>query len=262
MNLQLTSTASIFAQGLAILVGVSILLGRIYSLTFYEVLGIPISEAHLDAIDYSIVSPDVTILGIGIAILLVASYWLKDFFTLSEDWDRARVVVGAGFFVSSIILAVVSPQLQVFSYAGVSGVITLLAVGLGVVTGPTLVSGLPLADKTASIDSDCSKKSPTDPSRMSRKRELMRLLLLVVAAVVVVYTTIVAITSTVGIAERDARNALLHAPLADVRFSSSQADDGSFGVVLIGDELTYLASEGRLYAFPTRDVSSIAYAPR
>ena len=59
----------IMAQSFAVFVAISILLGRVYHLTYLETLGIPSSEVRLNVVDYSVLSPDVTILGVGIAIV-------------------------------------------------------------------------------------------------------------------------------------------------------------------------------------------------
>ncbi len=81
-------------QSFAIFVAISILLGRIYVLTYFETLGIPTSEAHLNVVEYSVLSPDVTILGVGIATILPIFLWATKYLTSSKDWSPTQVFIG------------------------------------------------------------------------------------------------------------------------------------------------------------------------
>ena len=58
-------------QGFAIFVAFSTLLGRIYFREYTIALKIPGSEFRLNAVDYSVISPDVAISGFGVAIFSI-----------------------------------------------------------------------------------------------------------------------------------------------------------------------------------------------
>ncbi len=78
-------------QSLAIFVALSILLGRIYYLTYYETLRIPDIEAPVNPLGYSIISPEVTIMCFGITILIAVyilfQNWLKSLAAVFK-WKR------------------------------------------------------------------------------------------------------------------------------------------------------------------------------
>ncbi len=59
-------------QGFAIFAAFSTLLGRIYFRTYANALEIPESEFRLNAISYSVISPDVAIAGVGVALFSIA----------------------------------------------------------------------------------------------------------------------------------------------------------------------------------------------
>ena len=100
---------SIIVQSFAAFLGLSVLLGRMYYLAYSETIGVPASSIRLSVIDYSIIAPDVTVLGIGI----VAAAVVWQFVTLGghlprvEHFDKGRVVIGSVAFVvgSAAILA-------------------------------------------------------------------------------------------------------------------------------------------------------------
>jgi len=111
VNDNLRNTGIIVIQSFTIFVALSTLLGRMYFLTYYEALGIPHSEIRLGAIDYSIVSPDVTVFGIGISLLFVFHLWTHntpvipslnrwfDYSISQLSWVISGLLIGSFFFV-------------------------------------------------------------------------------------------------------------------------------------------------------------------
>ena len=61
--------APIVIQSSVLFVGFSTFLGRVYYLSYLESLGIPLTAYQLPAIDYAIISPSVTTIGIMLSIL-------------------------------------------------------------------------------------------------------------------------------------------------------------------------------------------------
>ena len=100
--------ATIITQSLAIAVAFTVLLGRIFVLSFYEDLGIPVSEAKLSAIDYSIFSPSVAVLGVGFAIIIgtLPISVEKEIKRLTEKRTILRWVLGFASII--VVLCIVS----------------------------------------------------------------------------------------------------------------------------------------------------------
>ena len=59
----------IVLQSVAIFVAISIFLGRIYFLSFHERLGLPVTDVPINIMDYSIISPNVTLFCFTISII-------------------------------------------------------------------------------------------------------------------------------------------------------------------------------------------------
>ena len=91
----------ILIQGFAFFVAVSIFLGRIYFLKYFETLGIPASAARQNIIDYSVVSPDVAVLGIGIAIVGAALVLIARRPRQGPNWNR--IVIGILLVAAGIV---------------------------------------------------------------------------------------------------------------------------------------------------------------
>ena len=83
----------IIVQSFAVFVAISTLLGRIYSLTHFEALGIPVSEIPLNVTDYAVVSPEVTIFGVGFSIMMVILFWYDGVQELSKVPRWARILL-------------------------------------------------------------------------------------------------------------------------------------------------------------------------
>ena len=65
----------VLIQGSTIFLAFSILLGRIYFLEYFGTLGIPTNDVQINVIDYSVISPDVAILGVGIMAMWIVYFW-------------------------------------------------------------------------------------------------------------------------------------------------------------------------------------------
>ena len=98
------------------------LLGRIYLLTYYRNLGIPISEIRLSAIDYSVVSANVTVLAVGFAVVSAANLWWTNsvnFTLLSGKWQQflGLLLILAGV---ALVHVTVSNPTQLLDHGSVS----------------------------------------------------------------------------------------------------------------------------------------------
>lgn len=95
MNNQIIRYVAIIAPVFAFCVALSTLLGRIYFLRHFETLGIPASDVHHNIIDYSVISPGVTIFGVGALIVTAVFVWWRSQAELKANW-RLVVSMGSG----------------------------------------------------------------------------------------------------------------------------------------------------------------------
>lgn len=60
----------VFAQSFVIFVAISILFGRVYHSSYFDALGIPAAEFPLGLTEYSVASPEITVLCIGLSVII------------------------------------------------------------------------------------------------------------------------------------------------------------------------------------------------
>ena len=107
----------ILVQSFTIFVAISIFLGRIYSLSYFDALEIPASEIRLNLVEYSVASPEVTIFGIGFSAILAVFFlfpW-NSALTPSSWWMRIALgaviyLLGASPLIFPFLYSVVSPD--------------------------------------------------------------------------------------------------------------------------------------------------------
>ena len=104
----------IVLQSVAIFVAISVFLGRIYFLSFYERLGLPVTDVPVNIIDYSIISPNVTlfcfIISVFIGLLVMFRVQIKNMVTLArlkyEAWALLWfLALLSGIFVEHVYQA-------------------------------------------------------------------------------------------------------------------------------------------------------------
>ena len=258
----------ILIQGFAFFVAVSILLGRIYFLTYFETLGIPTSAVRLNVINYSVISPDVAILGVGMTVLFVAYVWFSRQIRTSPDWNRiivGAVLVGVGLGSKFWFLYWGDPPTYALGGFGSRMIMWSAMWIFGIVI---LISGIPRLPRLA-----------TDTAESTGLwRSLLPILYLVMVPALIMIVS--GESATLG--KWDAQKMLTEAPLARVEFAQSREDEAvrfnldsgeddssnsDFRVILIGGNFVYLRptnsdismGEPTLQAFPTRDIVSITY---
>lgn len=266
--------AIVVVQSFALFVALSIFLGRVYFITYYDMLGIPTSEIRLNPIDYTIISPDVTILGIGMTILIVGLFWLGRSYSVGA-WDFNRILVGSIMLTIGFAIAFIpfEQQLQ-FSRPGLLGLRELVQAAF-IITGAYLVSSsIPLKEGSTNIAGHSSKTSTI----------LLPLFLFmtIVAAFLVVYLIT---TSSSKVARIDATRILedttqvyiefnkeVHASIIDDELVECMVDINvcTFQLILVGDRFVYVrsqdysraASQTSIYAFPIDNIVQIGYVFR
>ena len=101
-------------QSFAFFVALSALLGRIYFLTYHEVIGIPTTEISLTAIDYTLISPNVTILGVGTTVFITATLLvLMLYYNIDNSTTDATFKWHRGRFLTACILAAMYVLLRI-----------------------------------------------------------------------------------------------------------------------------------------------------
>ncbi len=252
-------------QSSTIFVAFSILLGRIYFLKYYRTLGIPTSEVRLNILDYSVISPDVTILGVGIATLWAVHTWATRRHRSSgnrrENILYGIVLVGVGIalpFLGNLFGDGPEPGLGISAIErGLSLVISMYGgtfIGAAIAVGP----------------------------RDDKDRALARQVAPLFYSLITIVFLLLILGNTSRYAESDAERLLSEAPQAKVQFTSSSPhnsqvggtdveEDGlsfpNFKVVLIGDRFIYFhptdlkraQGDPMLYAIPMADIVSITY---
>ena len=237
---------AIVIQG--IIVAFTVFLGRVYVLTYYEVLGVPLYEAQFNTIDYAIVSPGITVLGIGFSII-VGSYFL-----LSEPISRLQLPVRYNFSIGLLLPAVGLVTLIISSNVGFDSVIRSLLIVLSLIMnlfGGAML-GLALSAKTKRVDLRSEQK-------LAEVKSSYKLLYGVTAVGIVVAFGTFAYFFSHLIASEEASDALQQSPRATVQFESGHS--GNFGVIMIDEKFMYLLPEESeaLQAFPHSSIVKVDY---
>ena len=256
----------IVVQSFAIFVAISTLLGRIYSLTFYEVLGIPTSEISLNVTDYAVVSPEVTIFGVGFSLTIAVLLWYDGAEGLSIVPRWVRILLGSVCLLGAIFI-------PAYAVIYLSRQPDLDSVWLTI----QMLSALALASFGGAIlSSGFTSNAPSSDQEIALRKAVLPLLIVLVVGFGV--WTASEFSSIMG--EVDARITEATAPQASIELASSNEHealrydqnecDGEslrcrFRVILIGDKFVYLrplnpeSPQERLYAIPIGDVGSITY---
>ena len=193
-------------QSFAIFAGLSSLLGRVYFTKYYEVLKVPTSEIDISLTDYAVISPDVTILGIGIAITYGLFWWWRRELELPHSWNWQRMVTGvvliAVYAVGEYLLTRMEVGLGLFGLWRV-GLYAAILFGFSV-----FIYGAPWV------------KENEGPIAV-RDTLLRRLILIAAVLVVGIFIMNLMLDESIAVAERDAEEFLQTAPTAHVIFTSS-----------------------------------------
>ena len=247
---------AIVIQSFAIAVAFSILLGRIYLLTYYRNLGIPISEIRLSAIDYSVVSANVTVLAVGFAVVSAANLWWSNsvtFTLLSGKWQQ---ILGTLLTIAGVALVHVSVSnpTQQLDHGSVSfGLLVTIALALLSFGGSLLGSG-------ATSDTRARGAIAETISKVARPG---------LSFLLIIYTVWIGSLFATKVGELNAENTLQGATHARVELSPPSAtDERDFKVILVSDKFVYLRpvdtestrKEVPLHAIPTGNVVSITYS--
>ena len=256
----------IIVQSFAVFVAISTLLGRIYSLSVYEVLGIPTSEIRLNVTDYAVVSPEVTIFGVGFSLTIGVLLWYDGAERLSIVPRGARILLGLVCCFGAIFLPVYAAI-----YSSRQPDIDSVWITIQMLSSLALVSF-----GGAFLSSGFARNTPRSDQEFALAKAIMPLMVILIVGFAVWAAS--QFSSIMG--EVDALRTWAKAPVARIElassgdqnalgYSSEECNGDSprchFGVVLIGDRFVYLrpldteSTKGRLFAVPIGDIASITY---
>jgi len=284
-------------QGFAIFAAFSALLGRIYFREYANTLRIPESEFHLNAVDYSVISPDVAISGIGVAVFsiaLVLSFKLR--VEPAARWPI--LILGAVSLVTCFLIALqdLSNNEIPEPGAGAFGIWWLLLLS-GWALGTALVISVGISWVSDSTTVDERPRSVGRPTRRPNARlpgDWVRVV--AVACLAALGATAISLLLLAGLLQAtivggmNAAITLREAPLVKVEFNSpstidilreSNLDDGKelrlpdLKLVHVGDKFVYLRrpehscicpADAKVvpgqpiqYAVPAGDIVTITY---
>lgn len=259
--------ARLIISTFTIFVGFSIFLGRIYHGKYLDTLGIPESDVNIAAINYAVISPDVTIAALGIASAVVGilwwSVWNREVFRFS--WKR--LFLGFLFFFAGLLGAGFSSTwgIIVTEGLGLVGILWALSfltytfgwaliwpcIGSGAVSGLKRATDLSRAARRRSQRS--SGRAGTEPPTNVAQQVASYLPILTVLALGLILYFAIDLSSDIG--EARAKNDYNGAAKATVQFTrstmvnftretstnSEEPFTGSFKVLVIGDNFVYLA---------------------
>ena len=273
------------STSLIVLVWVSLLLGRLYYQSYIETLGLPPSESQLPLMDYALISPNVTTLGVGlfvsVAIVIVVALSVRISRKKSGGSSIAYALVSVIFVVLPVLVMWLVPREVILDLTGplfsaillvlyfLFGSMSLLLYAFAILSTPPIggssvqrsVFGIPI---------------PEDLPRI-----MGRVFTIFLAAFLIVAVFILCVMYARAFGVTDACNVLKNAKVANVMFESSDynerlcdttGDYCKLKVPLIGDRFIYLldpdmkvcddapgSKPPRLDAIPLEDVRIISY---
>ena len=259
--------ARLIISTFTIFVGFSIFLGRIYHGKYLETLGIPETDVHIAAINYAVISPDVTIAALGIASAVVGilwwSVWNREVFRFSGKklfWGILFYfagLMGAGFSLTwGVILTEGLGLLGIFWAASFLSytfgwVLIWPSIGSLTASGYKRTSNLSRAARRR-IRKEAGQAGTEPQTNVAQQIAPFLMLLTVLALGLILYFAI-DLSSDIG--EARAKNDYNGAAKATVQFTHSTTVNfagetntnsdgpftGSFRVLVIGDNFVYLA---------------------
>ena len=260
------------AQGVVVFAGISTILGRVYFQAYFETLGIPESAVRVRLADYSIIEPQITLMGIGMATLVPLFFLFLTFFQRARPFDNTRHFIGSILMIAPLILMVGIPP------SGATFMVQFAAAFLIPLGGSMIVSAPRLQAALLNIGQSSDQDSSAD-LRNVKYRAMAGIVLLMVFTMAFLVTK----NYSSDFAAIEAELTLQEAPIANIEFDSEaqsltkgvkeclEWDSGGclFRVVLLGDRFMYLSpiphkremSVSGLYAVPINDVRYIHYLP-
>ena len=260
-------------------VGLSILLGRMYFLNYFETLGIPTSEVSHNITDYSVIAPFVTLTGLLVVsvptiIFLGFPPFQNEFRNSSRTiWGFISVLAG-GLFI--VLAALILREGGIIANVQLSLYLSFLALVFASLGGALVLSGEPR------LTTSSSESAEGWTGALSLGIPILKTGAIIIAALSYVFVATILLVRIHAV--DDAQRLLMSAPRAIVELADSEQsnswDEGEcsseekcvYRVILIGDHFVYLGSSSQestsisdsskvttVYAVPIKDVSYFTY---
>ena len=274
---------SVIVQSFVAFVGLSILLGRIYFLTYFETLGIPTSEVSLNVTDYSIISEYVPLICITVALIPpIIFLGFPPFQNQTQKrtnavWALALILMCLAALI--VWLAQFVPE-ELPAATKISVVISLISILLAPLGSALILS----SGLTKELFAGSESKGGWWGALSAGLPALVTGALIAFAVLFVLLHTNHVVEA---LAKSDARKALIEAPRAYVGLTPSAqsnfpdveecstSDKCVYRVILIGDHFVYLVDDAQentnisessslptRYAVPLADLSHFTYLPK
>ena len=276
------SNVGIVIQSFAIFVALSTMLGRIYFLRYMDVLGVPHTDVRLNVTEYALLSPDVTIFGIGIALIFPAMFLFRRqleavemLLPKSKFWMGLSALMWA-VASTSIGMPFAAPYVSILP--GVHGLVLVLLLVLGMYVVPTFLSRA-----FPGTDGDNEERQSEEIAERIQQLQFFQGKRYGLTALLGFIIVFIIVWNTSVVAGSNALAQLQTAPIAKVEFDPPieyESNDVStvgcnvremckdFRVVLMGEEFIYLFPnscstctevETELYAVRVDDVVALSF---
>ena len=243
------NTALIIAP--ALYIATTALLGRSYTLAYYQTLGIPTSEITLSAVDYALVSPSVTVASVWISATYIVWQWTDKRFASKElsnsDMFSLGFLLTAVGLISRLIVELISISPTSIIYGIVDSCPTVLSMLGGSIMGLS-------ANRSTMFTAEGNIRA-----RISRV--VRRLLATLGFLTILAYFTYLLWANATDWGVEAATHTLMNAPTAKVVLEDSQRCPAGCGVkvVLTNDRYIYLLFPTHLEAIAADQVKRIEY---
>ena len=257
----------VIIQGFAIFAALATFEGRLYFISYYQTLRIPLSDVTINLIDYATISPNVTILAIGYATFSIAVFFTGGIRSKAHKGSVWDIVLYAFMFVGGIAIVVLSPFVYDY-FSPVSSIMFGFLMVLGF-----YVNWLSRIFEEPQVSQNVNTR---------RQQLISTLRKPLIAAFTYSFLTIMIISwFTPLIAQREAEDFIEKAPEAYVYLKSDKItyscsargseflcdDEISAKLIFFGIDFAYLfpiesdtySSERIVIAIPTEDIKRIVY---
>lgn len=240
----------------AFFIALTTMAGRSYVLSFYQTLGIPLSEIDYSALDYALASPSVLTYVIAITLSFAGFHWwtIKWPNTGNETWIEA-LLPGIGTIGLGILFAIILPHLP-------SSAITSLTILRGM--GETLqfiflVGGIALV--THSVFAKQLVNEEPESTRKFRHSPVPKVLILMGLATLVYSGVNLLWDTPARMGKEDASFVLANPASAEMVISNHPqcATGCSVGVVMTSNLFVYVRSDVGITAYPLSRITGIDY---
>ena len=276
---------ALVSTSLIVLVWVSLLLGRLYYQSYIETLGLPPSESQLPLMDYALISPNVTTLGVGlfvsVAIVIVVALSVRISRKKSGGQSIAYALVSVIFVVLPVLVMMFVPREVILDLTGPLFFAILLVLYFLFGSMSLLLYVFAILSTPPSYSASVQRSVFGIPIPEDLPRIMGRAFTIFLAAFLIVAVFILCVMYARAFGVTDARNVLKNAKVANVMFESSDYNERlcdatddycKLKVPLIGDRFIYLldpdmkvcddapgSKPPRLHAIPLEDVRIISY---